>query len=198
MPTFLRRVRHGVWRLYRRPLLFSVAALALGAVTFVSVDGAVAARPTAAVAVAVRDIAAGIPITADDVRTEHRPVDQLPVDALTEVPAGRVPVVSVVAGEALLDRRLAPGGVGPVAALVPPDAAGVALPAGSGPVGVVVGDRLDLFVVVPGSTGVVSTAAPVIGVDERTVTVAVPAASAAEVVEAVTVGQLVAVLAPSW
>ncbi|MEO1062779.1 MAG: SAF domain-containing protein [Actinomycetota bacterium] len=198
MSTFLRRCRHALWRLYRRPLLFSVAAIALGAATFLT-TGALADRaPTAAVIVATRDVAAGSPIGPDDVRLEHRPVDGVPSDALDEVPSGRVALVGLAAEEVVLDRRLAPGGVGPVSSLLPTDASGVSLPAGSLPAGIAVGDRVDLLLVVPGSTETISAAAPIIGIDERTVTVAVPAAGAPAVVEALTLGQLVAVLAPSW
>lgn len=198
MSTFLRRVRHGLWRLYRRPLLFSIAAIALGAGTFVALDGAGEVGPTTVVLVVERDIGAGTAVTTEDVRLVDRPVADLPPDALTEVSPGRVALVDLAAGEAVLDRRLSPGGIGPVAALLPPGASGVALPAAGLPDGVVIGDRLDLFVIVPGSTSTLATEVPVIGLDERSVTVAVPTAGAASVVEATTLGQLVAVLAPSW
>jgi Flp pilus assembly protein CpaB len=196
--TFLRRCRHGLWRLYRRPLLFSAATVALGAATFVTAGGAGGAGPTTPVAVLTRDVVAGVVVGSDDVRIVHRPVADVPSDALTEAPSGRVALVGLVAGEVLLDRRLSPGGIGPIAALLPPNASGVTLPAASLPAGVAVGDRLDLLVVVPGTTTTISEAAPIIGIDERSVTVAVPAAGAPAIVEAVTLGQLVAVLAPSW
>ncbi len=198
MSTFLRRCRHGLWRLYRRPLLFSVAAIAVGATTFATAGGVGGAGPTTSVLVLTRDVSAGTPLVADDVRLVDRTISDVPPDALTEMAPGRVALVDLAEGEAVLDRRLAPGGIGPVAALLPPGASGVTLPTGGLPVGLVVGDRLDLFAVVPGSTTTLATAVPVIGIDERSVTVAVPSEAAGRVVEATTLGQLVAVLAPSW
>ena len=198
MSTFLRLCRHGLWRLYRRPLLFSVTAIALGAVTFVSAGGTGGTGPTSSVLVLEADVAAGTALTTDDVRLGERPAADLPTDSLTELTPGRVALVDLAAGEVVLDRRLAPGGIGPVAALLPPGASGVTLPTAGLPSGVVVGDRLDLVAVVPGSTSTLASAVPVIGIDERSVTVAVPTDGAASVVEATMLGQLVAVLAPSW
>ena len=172
--------------------------IAVGVATFLTAGGSTDAGPSTQVLVLQRDVPAGATLEPADVRAVGRPVAESPADALADLPADRVALVGLAAGEVLLERRLAPGGIGPIAALLPPEASGVTLPAATLPAGVAVGDRGDLLVVVPGSTTALSDGAPIIGIDERSVTVAVPIASAPAIVEALTLGQLVAVLAPSW
>jgi hypothetical protein len=195
--TFLRRARHGIWRWYRRPLLLGLIVALVATALAVTVGGR-AGPPTTTVVVVARDVEAGRPLTGDDLHRRPRPVGDIPVDAVVDDPVGRTPLVGLVAGEVVLERRLAPGGVGAVASLVAPGAVGVWLPPGGLPVQLAVGDRLDLLLIEPGRTRPVVEAAPIVGVDEGGVTVAVPTAIAPSVVEAVALGQLAPVVAPSW
>lgn len=197
MPTLLRRVRHGLWRLYRRPLAIGLASTVLVTLAVVGLAGRDHAVTTE-VLVARRDVPAGVPLSSDDVTMQPRPADDLPVDAVTGEALGRTSLVGLAAGEVVLERRLAPGGIGAVASLVAPGAVGVWLPPAGITTELAVGDRLDLLVLAPTGTDTAVVGAPVIGVDDQGVTVAVPETIAPNVVEAVVAGVLVPVVAPSW
>lgn len=197
MPTLLRRLRHGLWRLYRRPIVVGLASLVLVTLAVLGLRDAGAA-PTVEVLVARREVPAGVPLTADDVELAPRPAQDLPIDAVTTAAPGRTTLVGLAAGEIVLERRLAPGGVGAVASLVAPGAVGVWLPPAGLTTELTVGDRLDLLVLAETGTRAAVLGAPVIGIDDQGVTVAVPDLVAAEVVEAVVAGLVVPVVAPSW
>lgn len=135
------------------------------------------------VAVAVRSLDAGTVLDGDDVRLERRPRAVVPDDALDDAPLGRILTADVVAGEALVGSRVAPGGLRGAAALVPPGWRAVAVPtsSGLGPPAppLAVGDRVDVL-----APDVVAGDAVVVAVDDHVVTVAVPAGDAPAVVEA--------------
>jgi Flp pilus assembly protein CpaB len=145
------------------------------------------------VVVAARDFDAGDRPGAVDVVVETRPRAVVPDGALTEADEldGRVVVAPIVAGEVVLERRLAPAGLTGVAALVPAGHRAVAVPVdpslGAISPDVRVGDRVDVlavFDVMDGSeppAGVVAGSVSVIAVDDRRVTVSVRDGDAARV-----------------
>jgi Flp pilus assembly protein CpaB len=138
------------------------------------------------VAVAVHDLELGDVVASGDVDVivEPRPRATVPAGALADVPVGRVIVAPVLAGEVLVDRRVAPDGLTGTAALVPAGHRAVAVPidAGLGAVSpeVGVGDRVDVlatFDVTDGSeppTGTVAAGVTVVAVADTSVSVSVP------------------------
>lgn len=144
------------------------------------------------VAVARRDLAAGDVVGPDDVAVERRPRAVVPDGALAEAPVGRAVTAPVLAGEPLVDARLAPDGLTGPAALVPAGWRAVAVPAGDAGLAapappLAVGDRVDVLGpgFVDGDAGVVAEGAVVVHVGEAAVTVAVPAADADDVAAAI-------------
>jgi Flp pilus assembly protein CpaB len=137
---------------------------------------------------------------ADDVTVQRWPVAVVPAGAVADAPDGRIVTDAVVAGEAVVERRLAPGGLSTVAALVPEHHRAIAVPSSIGGLGtdappLTNGDRVDLlatFDVLDGDappTGAVAEGALVVDVgDEGTVTVAVPEEDAPRVAFAVARG----------
>ncbi len=198
MPTIFRRVRHGLWRLYRRPLAVVVLAVGLAGATFVVLGGAERdEQPTMAVVVAAGDVAAGSPISSSDLRVEQRVVDEVPPDAATGDVIGRVAAADLLAGEAIAERRLAPAGLGPVPALLGPNSVGVTMPIEGTPPGMAVGDRLELLAVDALDAARPLARGDVIALDDRSVTVAVPAERGPEVVRSLTSGALVPIIVGS-
>jgi len=135
------------------------------------------------VVVAARDLPAGRRVAATDVVVESRPQAVVPAGALSEPPVGSVLSAGVVAGEVLVGARVAPAGLGAVAALVPEGWRAVAVPtsaSGFGPPAppVTVGDRVDLLAPDVVASGVV------VAVGDDAVTVAVPARDAPAVADA--------------
>lgn len=189
-------VRSGLARRARRSLALRWVAVAAAAgavaVSARSVGAeAVAAREAwgagVAVAVATGDLDAGEVVGAGDVRVEERPAAVVPEGALTEPPVGRTVTAAVLAGEVLVEARVAPGGVRGVAALVPRGWLAVAVPTSSSGFGTPsppldVGDRVDVLAPDP-----VAENALVVAVGEDAVTIAVPARDAGAVAEAVAV-----------
>jgi Flp pilus assembly protein CpaB len=178
----------------------SVAALA--AVRVGGLDDAADARRRAwgestTVAVAARDLPAGTVVVGDDITVEEWPAALVPDGALAEPPTGSTITASVVAGEAVVGARVAPGGLSGVAALIPAGHRAVAVPGSAGGLGtdtppLRVGDRVDVLATfdvldpTDGSastepTGTVADGALVVDVSDEAVTVAVPAADAARV-----------------
>ena len=180
----------------RRPLPFWLLALTVAAVTGLVVSGlvgrvdAVAARwgDVRPIVVATTDIEAGDDIGAGDVVVEERPRAMLPDEALTEAPVGRRATAAIAAGEPVVAGRIAPAGVGRIAALLPPRTRGLAVPLDRAPIEVEVGDTVDLLATFdPAVSGdgdptfTVADRALVVAVGEEAVTVAVEEREAAPV-----------------
>lgn len=191
-----------------------VLAVCAGALTAATVSRAEAARSaygeTVTVAVATVDLAVGDTVGPDDVAERAVPVVLVPTGAASD-PVGRVVSEPIVEGEALVERRLAGGGDGP-GALLGPGRRAVAVPLDSTPIGLGVGDRVDLYApTTAGSTAElaalsrgtsggarrVAAGALVIAVDERSATVSVSGPEAAPTALAVLDGAVaVALVAP--
>ena len=148
------------------------------------------------VVVASGDLPPGHVVTLADVTVERWPVAVVPAGALADVPVGRTVTTPIVAGEAVVARRVAPDGLDGVAALLPEGHRAVAVPAaidgfGAGVPPLAVGDRVDVlatfdvYVDEGGSgaepTGVVAAEALVVDVGDGAVTVAVPERDAPQV-----------------
>lgn len=200
--------RWSSWRLRRHGALYWIAAAAAALLAFTVVwrlgagAAAEAARwgETEVVAVAVRALEAGAVVEAGDVVTEPRPAATVPAGAAAD-PVGLRVSQPIAAGEVIVASRLAPDGVGPVAALVPDDHVAVGVPdAGTG-LRLHVGDRVDLIATFdPELSGardpafVVAGGALVVDVGEAGVAVAVPRADAPRVAYALTTAVVVVAL----
>ena len=198
-----RRRVHPLLTLRRQPrlwwLLTLAVALALGWVVSMFVAEAERTRAawgtTEVVAVASRQLRAGTTIDGGDVELVERPRALVPEGALADVPDGQVAAVAIEAGEVVVAARLAPLGLGGLAATLPEGTRAVAVPveAGLAPP-LLVGDRVDVMVAVaPEAAGdgppgfVVAPDALVVAVDDAAVTVAVSQAEAPRI--AVALGQ---------
>ena len=172
----------------RRPIPYWLLAAALAALTTLLVAGLVGRAEAAVsrwgvlrpVVVATSDVAAGEEIASGDLAVEERPASLLPAGALEESPVGRVATAAITAGEVVVRSRVAPGGVGRLAALLPPGGRGMAIPLDRTPMALAVGDVVDLLATfdprVAGDgdpTFPVARGAVVIDVGEDAVTVAV-------------------------
>jgi Flp pilus assembly protein CpaB len=195
------------WRRARRsPLLWWSAAGVTAAIAALQVSAleqrAAAQRSswgaTELVAVAAVDLGPGDVFGPGDATVEQWPVAVVPDGALGEVPVGRVVTAPVVAGEAVVERRLAPAGLSGVAALVPEGHRAIAVPSsvggfGSGAPPLEPGDRVDVLATFDVTDGGSPPTAPVaeqvlvVDVDGEggTVTVAVPTGAAPRVAFAV-------------
>jgi len=202
--SLLRAVAGLRWR--ARPLLaWSVtAALALltGAVVHALVARAEAERAaygtTTPVLTATRSLPAGHVLTPGDVVVEERPVGFVPDGALAGGGVGRTLVAAVRRGEPVVDTRLAPAGLSPLAALVPSGRRAVALPADAPAPALAPGDVVDLVAASDaGGLGasVVARGATVLAAGDDGVTVAVTDAELPAVVVAVLRGAVVPALA---
>jgi pilus assembly protein CpaB len=150
------------------------------------------------VVVARHDLAPGDVVGADDVVVVEWPTAVLPDGAVGEPPVGRTVTATILAGEAVVARRLAPDGLGGVAALVPEGMRAVAVPSAGG-LGVEsppleVGDRVDVLATIDvldadvAPTGAVASDALVVAVGETAITVAVEAGDVEAVAYAVARG----------
>ena len=179
-PPFRRR-----WR-PARPSLYWTAAIGLAALTALVVHGLVARAEEARrrwgdvvdVPVAATKLAPGDVVDEADVVVQRWPAALLPAGALADPPVGRVVVAPVLAGEPFVRGRLAPEGLSPIAALLPPGTLAVAVPAPA--LALAVGDRVDVLATFdPSVTGdsepsfAVAEAAVVVAVGPDSVTVAV-------------------------
>jgi Flp pilus assembly protein CpaB len=136
------------------------------------------------VVVVARAVAAGEVIEAADVAVETRPVAVVPDGAVDAPPVGRVATATLVAGEVVVDARVAPAGLSGVAAVVPEGWRALAVPTSTSGLGAPVpplaaGDRVDLL-----APDVVAADAVVVAVGDGAVTVAVPGDDVAAVAEA--------------
>ncbi|MBW3555869.1 MAG: hypothetical protein KY454_02915 [Actinobacteria bacterium] len=197
-------------RLRRRsPVVWWAVAAALAGTTGLTVDSALARADAQAsrfgrlrtVPVATRAVAAGQVVGDDAVRLERRPASLLPAAAPASDPAKRVAVVALLAGEVIVEPKLAPAGRRGAVALLPPGARALAIPGGVGgrpPAGV--GDRVDVLATFPEAeepTVVVAERALVVAVDPEadTVTVAVRRQDAPRVAFALVAGTVTLALA---
>jgi Flp pilus assembly protein CpaB len=194
-------------RLVRRLLLVTTVVTSVLAVV-AQLHAAAAARQrwgeTRPVVVARRDLAAGDLIDAAAVDVRRLPVAAVPADVLPDPPLGSVVRYPIVAGEAVLSKRIAPEGLRGVAARVPDGERAVAVPATrDGRPPLQVGDRVDVVAVVatPGEPDGSVPAAPLVGdalvvdLGDEAVSVAVPSDEAPTLAYAVTQGTVVLALA---
>ncbi len=123
-------------------------------------------------------------IRGKDIELRDLPVDAVPDTALRVTPVGRTVTAGIVAGEVVSSQRLAPDGVEGLSALVPHGRRAIAIPSPDGTLRLAVGDRVDVLDPSPGdvysddsgaAATVVARSAPVIAVDEGSVTVTVDA-----------------------
>ena len=127
--------------LSRSPLTYWVAVGGLALVTTLAISGLLGrARTEAArygsprsVLVATRDVPLGAQLRAGDVEVQSLPSALVPPDAVGGVgqAQGRVVVVPVFEGQAVVRRQLAPWGVTGAAALLPPGKRGISVAAGT-------------------------------------------------------------------
>jgi len=179
---------------FRHPAPYWLAAFALAALTATGVgratDAARAERERwgarVPVAIATVDHEPGDVLDAEVVLL---PAAMVPAGALAEPPAGQRVAAWIAAGEVVLERRLAPAGLSPVAARLPPGTRGVAVPPGIAPLPVEVGDRVDVL-----GPALLASSALVVAVAEDAVTVAVRDAAARRIADAVLTGTVVLVL----
>ncbi|MGQ0617359.1 MAG: Flp pilus assembly protein CpaB [Acidimicrobiia bacterium] len=200
-------------RLLRRPWVRLTVAVSTAAMAAVVTGSASADAERSrqqwgeaeTVAVATRRLAAGETVPADAVTHTRWPRAMVPSGTATD-PAGRMATATIVAGEAFLDERLAPGGLGGLAALVPAGWRALAVPLPStAALPLAPGDVVDLLAtfgtVAAGTAGedgpptvTVARAGRVLAGDERSVTVAVPVDAAGPVAFALTAGTVVPAL----
>ncbi len=134
-------------------------------------DGWLERRP---VLVTTRPIAPGESLTGADVERREWPRVLLPDGSLDELPAPAVAAAPIAAGEPVVAARLGRPAASAVASLVPDGGRGVALPRGTAPLPLAVGDRVDVVAAVePDAADVVAHRALVVYVDAATVVVAV-------------------------
>jgi len=149
------------FRLRRFPILFWIVALALAAATASVVAGSIAAAESRArqwgamtdVPVAAHDIEAGQTLTARDVVRRRLPAALLPRSGVAADPVGHAVVVPVVAGEVLIEAKVAPWGVHGLAAAMPPGARALAVPRGDASPPLHAGDRVDVLATFASSEG---------------------------------------------
>jgi Flp pilus assembly protein CpaB len=179
---------------FRHPIPFWIAAVALTALTTATVGRVTDAAATerdrwgerVPVVVAATDHGPGDALHAT---VELRPAALVPDGALAEVPDDTTVTAFVAAGEVVLDARVAPGGLSPIAARLPPGTRGVAVPPGMAPLPLTVGDRVDVL----GATTLTRDAV-VVDVAEAAVTIAVDADDAAGVAYEAAAGTVTLVL----
>jgi len=177
-----RWVRLGRWR--HHPLAYWSAVTALAVTTAILVTSLTSEARSALdafgtverVAVARQGIDAGQRIYDGDIAWRDLPSGVLPDQTATDV-VGRRAAAPIHAGEPIVDARLAPDGVSPLAAQVPAGRQAMALPLDTPAPPLEVGDRVDVWAVfAPGPTDIpadrVARRAPVVAVTDEAVTVA--------------------------
>lgn len=210
--TLARRPRRRlVVALRRQPVVFwTVTALAAG-LTYLGVQAATARIDAGAeaygdlvpVVVVARDLDAGTTLVDGDLRTAQLPAALVPDGSYTDAPVGRALRAPVVAGEALVDSRLAPDGSIGVAATLAPDERAIAVPTDHHRAPLEVGQRVDVLATVdPSLTGgrepttAVAVGARVLDVDDAGITVAVGRDDADRVATALATAVVTVVVAP--
>lgn len=139
----LRRFPFAYW-------LVAVSVAAAAGLTVSALVGQASARAARLgglvdVAVAARAVGAGETLAPGDVALRRLPAAALPDGPLARAPVGRPALVPLARGEVLLAAKLAPDGVGGVAALVPRGRRAVAVPVAPGGLAVRRGDRVDVL-----------------------------------------------------
>ena len=144
-------------------------------------------------------VAAGQPITADDVTATELPVVGTAPRALAALPAGAVALDELAEGEALLANHLVAGGTARLAA----GARGVSIARHDASLDVRVGDAVEVMSIAPTSGGgdapprLVAARAIVIEVTDNSMLVAVTETDAPLVAEAAVLDRAVLVLLPN-
>lgn len=200
-------------RLRRFPILFWIVALALAAATASVVAGSIAAAEARArqwgarteVPVAARDVEAGAVLTARDVVRRRLPVALLPRSGIATEPVGHAVVVPIVAGEVLLEAKVAPWGVRGIAAAMPPGSRALAVPRGDAAPPLHNGDHVDVLATFASSdtaagrdpTFPVAVNALVLDVTDNAITVAVTEHEAPRVAFALAQGTITLALTSS-
>ena len=187
----------------RRPSMFWLAALGLAAVTGLTMARLVAdaqagaarwgeVRPTL---VARTDLVAGAVVKPGDTELQRLPAALVPAAALDHPADGQVVAAPIYRGETVVVERLAPAGLSPVAAALPPGTRGIAVPVGGAALPLEVRDLVDVLVTfAPDTVGdgeptfPVARSASVVNVGEEAVTLAVTEKEAARVAFALTAG----------
>ena len=176
--------------LRRRPRARRVLVVALAVLCGVAIMGVVQRAEEAAaswgtsvpVLVAAHDLAPGDRLDASNTRVVVHPARLVPDGVLSAVPDDRRVADPVLAGEVLREERLAPAGLSPVAARLPPATRAMAIPVEPGLLPhLVLGDRVDVLVALPpeaagdGPPGfALATDVLVVAVDDAAVTIAIP------------------------
>jgi Flp pilus assembly protein CpaB len=138
------------------------------------------------------EVGVGDVLDAGDVEARAWPVGLVPDGALESLPDPAVAAAPMAAGEPVVSARLGRPALGPVGALVPPGARAVAVPRGTAPLPLTVGDTVDVVSTLDAAAAsLVATGALVVHVDASTAVVAVradelPATAAAVVTGGVT------------
>ncbi|MBK9180458.1 MAG: hypothetical protein IPM45_13030 [Acidimicrobiales bacterium] len=189
--------------LRRRPLLAWGVTLTLAGLTAAVVGGLTARAgatldrygTTRTVVVAAAALPAGHRVGPGDVTRRDVPVAFVPDGALAEAPLGRRLRDPVAPGEVLVPGRLAPDGVGPLAAQLPADQLGLAVPVDAPGLRLGPGDVVDVLATFdPTAAGegdptvTVASGATVLDTREGSVTLAVDAADAPRVAFALAAG----------
>lgn len=145
--------------------------------------------------VATRDLAAGVTLGPDDVRTVRLPASMVPAGAVTGPPLGRRLASPLRAREVLVADRLR-GGSSALAAAVPEDWRAVAVAVAEPALEVGPGDVVDLLApdAASGTHGVVVADARVAARTEGMVTVLVPTTGLAPLADAVAAGSVIVAL----
>ncbi len=190
------QVRVRRWHIIR----WMITALAAAALTM-SVTGARSAAlrarrqwgDTLTVWVAVRPLDAGHLISPSDLQRRELPVGAIPGDSSTADPSGSRLRDAVTTGEVMRIGRLAPEGAGTMAARLRPNTRGVTLRVDEGSV-LAEGDTADLIAMMGGRP--VATAARVIAAGDGWATFAVADNMVSAVVNELSVGGVMPVLAP--
>lgn len=192
----------------RRSLPFWLLTVMATATTGLTVTRAVERADAAADAAEPRPVlvvAAPVPpggrLDETNTTRAHRARADLPDGAVTELVAGAIAIDALVPGEVVVASRLAPTGLSPAAALLPPGTRGVAVPAGVTAIPVAVGDRVDVVATLPfdlagpgDAAAVVASGAVVVQVGEESVMVAVPEAGVPALARALAEGSVQLVL----
>ncbi len=199
--------------LSRSPLTYWVAVGGLALVTTLAISGLLGRARTEAARygsprsalVATRDVPLGAQLRAGDVEVRSLPSALVPPDAVGGVgqAQGRVVVVPVFEGQAVVRRQLAPWGVTGAAALLPPGKRGISVAAGPAAANLNKGDIVDVLATFDPATSAaagkeptfpVAVGAQVIDVGGEAVTIAVDPEEAKRVAFAIAHGAVTVVL----
>lgn len=197
------RRRPAVWpRLRRRPVAWWAVTLVLALTTATVISRAVADAEAGAarygrtrqVLVATTAIAPGAVISEGNAEVQALPDALVPPGAADVGDLGARATSPIHQGEVVHGRRLAPGGLSAVTALLPAGTRGIAVPSGSGALPLQVGDVVDVLATIESHEGevpptvTVAAGAIVVDVGEAAITLAVAVEQAPKVAYAVTAG----------